>query len=352
MRKLRILYAGNPVASAMLLEKLIQNALNCDSANREFANCDSGDANCEFANYEFAGVLTNPPSARGRHKELLPTEVAQCAASHGIPVFSFEHLDSAAREAILPLQADLLLCFDYGRIFGPKFLAMFPLGGINLHPSLLPKYRGCTPVPAALLNGDEFLGVSVQKLALKTDEGDILGCTKIPLNGTETTQSLMDGDGTTSPVIEAGFGLLSKILADICASDCDCKGNFVLPAASAQCGESSYTPFIKKEDGRIDWSKPAVEICRKIRAYTPWPGCFTSSAGIQLKILKAFAQQESAFAAGEAGKVLGSDKKNGIYIQTGNGVLVVSELQWEKKKAMDFKSFLNGSRDFIGTVLE
>ena len=139
MRNLKILYAGSPLASSLVLKKLID------------LGKDHG--------YEIAGVLTNPPATRGRHSDLIPTEVAQLAGEKGIPVFEFDHLMSEAREAIAPLKADILLSFDYGRIFGPKFLALFPLGGINLHPSALPKYRGCTPVPAAILNGDAKLGV-------------------------------------------------------------------------------------------------------------------------------------------------------------------------------------------------
>ena len=196
MRKIKILYAGSPLASAIVLKNLIDDSKN--------------------SNYEIVGVLTNPPSAKGRHSALTPTEVAVVAEKNGISVFSFEHLKEEARNAISPLNADLMVCFDYGKIFGPKFLSLFPLGGINLHPSALPKYRGCTPVPAAILNGERVLGVSVQTLALKTDEGDILAYGEIALDGTETTQSLMDGDGKTSKVTETGTELLEKVIHSVC----------------------------------------------------------------------------------------------------------------------------------------
>ncbi len=323
MKKLKIIYAGSPLASAIVLKSLISFQNEC--------------------NFEIAGVLTNPPSTRGRHSELIPTEVAVTARENNISVFEFEHLLAPEREALSPLKADLLVSFDYGRIFGPKFLALFPLGGINLHPSSLPKYRGCTPVPAALLNGDKTLGVTVQKLALQTDEGDILAQEEIPLDGTETTLSLMDGDGSSSKVTSAGIRLLKKVLKEAANSDSELVGK-------KQSGETSYTGFLKKEDGLIDWNKSASQIDCQIRAYTPYPLSFTSFNGIKVSILKA---RPSDSKTGEKpGTVLPYQKSVGIEIACGDGsVLVVTELQQEKKKAMDYKSFFNGARNFVGSIL-
>nr|MCR4823698.1 methionyl-tRNA formyltransferase [Treponema sp.] len=317
MEKLKIVYAGSPLASAMVLKNLIASQSEC--------------------NFSIVGVLTNPPSSRGRHSELIPTEVAQVANENNIPVFEFDHLMADSREAISPLGADLLLSFDYGRIFGPKFLALFPLGGINLHPSLLPKYRGCTPVPAALLNGEKSLGISVQKLALATDEGDILAQSEIPLDGSETTLSLMDGDGKSSKITDEGTKLLKKVLKSAAHTDSELIGK-------KQSGETSYTPFLKKEDGIIDWSKSACQIDCQIRAYTPYPLSSTVFDGVRLSILKARPSDEKT--QERPGTVLPYRKSVGIEIACGQGsVLVVSELQLEKKKAMDYKSFLNGARN-------
>ena len=323
MNELKILYAGSPLASAIVLKNLISLSNECS--------------------FKIVGALTNPPSSRGRHNDLIPTEVARVAEENKIPVFEFDHLMSEAREAISPLGADLLLSFDYGRIFGPKFLALFPLGGINLHPSLLPKYRGCTPVPAAILNGDKSLGITVQKLALQTDEGDILAQTEIPLDKSETTLSLMDGDGKSSKVTEAGVKLLKKVLKEIAHSDSEIIGK-------KQSGETSYTPFIKKEDGKIDWNNSASKIDCQIRAYTPWPLCFTDCNGVKLQILKARVSDSKT--TEKAGTVLPYQKSVGIEIACGDGsILIASELQWQAKKAMDYKSFMNGARNFIGSVL-
>lgn len=334
MRKLRVLYAGSPLASAMVLSNLV----------RESAG----------ANWEIVGVLTNPPSAKGRKSELVPTDVALAAEGVGIPVLAFDHLMADAREAAAALKADVLVSFDYGRIFGPKFLALFPLGGINLHPSALPKYRGCTPVPAAILGGDSSLGVSVQKIAQGIDEGDILSFAEIPLDGTETTLSLMDGSGEEhgkkSRVTDTGSSLLSGILRASSSGD-----EFSLPEAKAQSGESSYTPFLKKEDGLIDWKMSAQEIERRIRAFTPWPSCFTECGGVKLLVLRARVSEMTTADIRDVvipGTVLPYRKNVGIEIACGDSsVLVASELQWEKKKAMDYKSFMNGARNFVGSVL-
>lgn len=327
---MKILYAGSPLASAIVLKKLV-----------EFSLSEEGRA-CDF---EIAGVLTNPPSARGRHKELIPTEVSTVAKSFNLSVFEFDHLLADSRLAIKPLGADLLVSFDYGRIFGPKFLELFAMGGINLHPSALPLYRGCTPVPAAILNGDKKMGITVQKLALATDKGDILAQDFIDLDGTETTLSLMDGDGFESPVTRVGAKLLIDVLKNACTQK-KLEGR-------AQEGDNSYTPFIKKDDGLINWSENAYSIERKIRAYTPWPLCSTVCKAQKLLILKASPiDGEHLGADVKVGEVLAYKKDSGIEIACGDKtILLVKELQWQGKKAMDYKSFMNGARDFIGCVL-
>ena len=221
---MNILYAGSPDISAKVLEDLY--LLTKDSSD-----------------IKIVGVLTNPPSAKGRHKELIPTDVAQTAIKYEIPVLEPEKLDAELREKVLALNPDILVCFAYGKIFGPKFMALFPLGGINLHPSLLPKYRGCAPVPAAILNQETETGITVQKLALEMDSGDILLQTKIPLDFTETSESLLN------KAAAMGGELLFKVLNCIKTGGGQCT-----PQDSSQ---ATYCEMLKKEDGLIDWSKSA-----------------------------------------------------------------------------------------------
>lgn len=317
---IRILYAGSPEAAAKTLQILIEKQAEC--------------------NFEIAGVLSNPPSAKGRHKELTPTPVAALAAQNNIPVFTPEHLNAAAREQISPLNADLLVVFAYGHIFGPKFMAMFPMGGINLHPSLLPKYRGCTPVPAAILNRDEKTAATIQYISEKMDEGNILAQTIINLDGTETGESLLLKSA------EIGAELFCNLLS---------KNH--LPEGKPQTGEASYTKIITKDDGKIDWNENAGTIEAKIRAYSPDPGCWCVENGAPLRILNAaFVPESDARASGytdePAGKVLQFVKSEGIYVKTGSGLLCLKELQRQGKKAMNHKDFMNGARDFIGSVLQ
>lgn len=318
---LKVLYAGSPEASRKTLEILFEKQADCG--------------------FEIVGVLTNPPTAKGRHKELTPTACGAFAREHNLPVFEPEHLDSAAREAIAPLQADLLVSFAYGHIFGPKFLAMFSYGGVNLHPSMLPKYRGCTPVPAAILNRDKQTAISVQTLSLKMDEGDILSQEIVDLNGTETGESLLNYSA------ENGAELLCIVLADAAELG-------KLPDGISQSGEPSYTGIITKEDGKINWSESAEVLDAKIRAYFPDPGCWCVENELPLKILEAKLTQADAskYDSEPAGKVVDFVKAEGIYIKTGNGLLCVTKLQRQGKNAMNYKDFMNGARNFVGTVLQ
>ena len=320
----KILYAGSPDAACKALEILFEKQT-------------------EY-NFQIAGVLSNPPSAKGRHKTLTPTPVAAFAQKKGLPVFTPEHLDSAVRESITPLKPDLLVCFAYGHIFGPKFLGMFPLGGINLHPSLLPKYRGCTPVNAAIINRDKETAVSIQTISQKMDEGDILAQKIVKLDFTENGQSLLKYSA------EEGALLICDILSKI-------NEKKALPEGKKQSGEPSYTSVITKKDGKIDWNESAEIIEAKVRGYYPDPSCWCEENGSPLKILNSTILPEGdekakAYENEPVGKVLAFVKAEGIYIKTSNGILVVKELQRQGKKAMNYKDFMNGARDFIGTVLK
>ena len=378
---LKILYAGSPAPAATTLRLLLEKCSQGQNAANENGSQDqnvaaSGDCSQDQnggasqngsqdqkgGGWKIAGVLTNPPSAKGRHKELVPTDVGLLAQERGIPVFCPQKLDAAAREQIAAQGFDALVCFAYGKIFGPKFLSLFKAGGVNVHPSLLPKYRGATPVPAAILNCDEETGVTVQTLALGMDEGEILAQEIIALDGTETTDSLLDKSA------QIAAALLQSLL-DKAAQN---PGADVLKKGKPQEGESSYTKTISKEDALINWNDSAKNIAAAVRAYTSEPGSWTrigGEGGETLKILKAAplgladdcgSQGQNAaaplslandFASLPAGTVAAFDKKQGILIKCGQGVLCVTELQRQQKKAMGYKDFMNGARDFVGTRL-
>ncbi len=334
---MRALFAGSPAIAVPALEALFELAGG------------------GWPGFELAGVLTNPDSAKGRGGGLTPTEigaavqrlssgaVAAAAGNAPVPLLRPAKLDAAAREEIAALRPDLLVSFAYGRIFGPKFLSLFPLGGINVHPSLLPKYRGPTPIPAAILGGERETGITVQRLALEMDSGDILLREIIPLNGRETTGSLSE--------------IAAKKAAEMLPAALRGIASGTLTGTPQNHGEASYCQLITAEDGRVDWSKSAVEIDARVRAFNPWPLCWTESGDKRLFILKAEAvdapdeQISQTSEAAGPGLVLGVDTRRGILVQTGEGLLAVSELQYSSKKALLWRDFLNGARNFTGSRL-
>ncbi|AIN94644.1 methionyl-tRNA formyltransferase [Treponema putidum] len=294
--------------------------------------------------FDLCGVLTNPPAPAGRNKKIRDSEIAAAVKElikegtlpEDFPVLMPQKLDEEFRKELITLKPDLLVCFAYGKIFGPKTMAVFPLGGINIHPSLLPRWRGSAPVPAAILAGDRVTGITIQTLAQKTDSGNILGQLEIPLNNSETTESLLaDCSGKCCP-------LLRDVLSDF--------ENKLKTAKPQEEAKALYCSMLKKEDGLIDWSKSAQEIERKIRAFTPWPGCFTFKKGEKINIIEADLYDGASNEMTKNkkfGTILGTDKKRGILVQTGNGILAVSVLQKQAKKKLEWKDFLNGSSDFL-----
>ena len=288
---------------------------------------------------ELCGVLTNPDTAKGRHGTPLPTDVGAAAARLGVnQILKPVKLDAATREQVDALKPDLLVSFAYGRLFGPKFLALFPLGGINIHPSLLPKYRGPTPLQAAILNRDTVTGITIQTLAKEMDSGDIILQEELFLTGKETLGSLSD-----IAAVKAAL-MLPSVMKKFTDS-----GSFQ-DFKPQDHEKASYCSLISKKDGIIDWLQSAAVIEAKIRAFDPWPLCWTIHNGRELIILKADVYPDQSDKH-PPGTVLGNDKNYGILIQTGQGILGVTQLQYQAKKALFWRDFLNGARDFTGSQL-
>ncbi|UTC76112.1 methionyl-tRNA formyltransferase [Treponema sp. OMZ 792] len=316
---MRILFAGTPSCAVPALNLIA----------REFDLC---------------GVLTNPPAPAGRNKKMQDSDAALAVKElikegvlpEDFPVLMPQKLDDNFRRELAALKPDLLVCFAYGKIFGPKTMALFPLGGINIHPSLLPRWRGCAPVPAAILAGDRLTGITIQTISPQTDCGNILAQIEVPLNNSETTESLLaDCSDRCCP-------LLKEVLSDF--------ENKLKEAAPQDDSKASYCSMLKKDDGLIDWSKPAEEIERKIRAFTPWPGCFTFKNSEKINIIEAHLydnESNEMTKDKKFGTIPGIDKKHGILVQTGRGILAVSVLQKQAKKKLEWKDFLNGSPDFL-----
>jgi methionyl-tRNA formyltransferase len=295
---------------------------------------------------EIAAVLSNVDSAKGRSKELTPTEVAaaaEVAVAAGAPlkILKPQSLNDELCAEVAALKPDLLVSFAYGKIFTDAFLKIFPKGGINVHPSLLPKYRGASPIQAAILNMDSETGISIQRICAKLDCGDILLQEAFPLDLTESSEYL------SGVVAQKAPDMLLRVLRDIA-------GGTERAVTQPEAGVS-FCREIKKEDGRIDWTKSAAAIDAQIRAYTPWPLSFSRHGDKEIYLLAG--KPVSCIIVGSAdnvcaGTVLGVDKKEGgILVQTGSGVYCAASLQYKTKKALEWTAFLNGARDFIGSRL-
>jgi methionyl-tRNA formyltransferase len=312
---MKVLYAGSPDIAVPLLEVL--------AAEHQVR------------------VLTNPDRPSGRGRKLSPNPVKAKALDLGLPVDQPERLGSHYRESLASWKPEILVSFAYGKIFGPKFLALFPQGGVNVHPSLLPRHRGPSPIPAAILAGDPKTGISIQKLALAMDSGDILVQETWPMNGQETTLSLSE------QAAHRGASLVQEVLR---------KWPAYSDAAQPQNGaEATYCGLIPKDAGLVDWRESAQVIHRMIRAYNPWPRAYTNYGQQKLSLLEGSWSEENLLGQDgdplPPGTVAGVDKKKGILIQTNEGHLRMTRLQLTARKAMDHLSFLNGNRDFLGAVL-
>jgi len=279
-------------------------------------------------------VLTNPDTPSGRGAKLTASPIADAAAKLGLTTYKPEILDQTVRGQ-LSGTCDLLVSFAFGKIFGPKFLALFPQGGLNVHPSLLPRWRGPSPLTAAILARDSKTGISIQKLALAMDTGDVLLQDERGLDGSETTGSL------TLWAAEAAVTLLIETIEKIS------KGQSVgLPQDETQ---ATYCRLIEKADGLLHWDLSALELDAAIRAYDPWPGAYTLWRGEKIRI------KDSAVVPGNTGQlpgvVVSVDKSKGILIQTKEGQLAIRQLQLPSRKYLDFRSFLNGNPHLLGSRL-
>ncbi|MFW6338494.1 MAG: methionyl-tRNA formyltransferase [Alkalispirochaetaceae bacterium] len=300
--------------------------------------------------HEVVGVLTNPDRGTGRGRKVRFSPVKEKALELGLRVVQPETLRAEARERVASLDSELLVCVAYGKIFGPKFLALFRRGGINMHPSLLPRHRGPAPIPAAILAGDRETGITIQQLAREMDAGDILLQEKRLLRGRETAGEL------TAWAAEEGARLLVEAVDLIEAGR-----EKPVPQDPAK---ATYCSLLSKEESWIDWGEPVMEIDRRVRAFNPWPLARTSWGSTPLIIHEAAPAEEGVAEAirrecrnslgveePEAGRVLGVDKLFGILVQTGVGALGITRLQAPARKPMTWDAFLNGNPELVSALL-
>jgi methionyl-tRNA formyltransferase len=274
------------------------------------------------------GVVTQPDRPAGRGQKRHETPVRKIAEAHRIPILVPEKLRAEEfLNALGSWRPDLIVVVAYGRILPPQVLALPPEGCLNVHYSLLPRYRGAAPVAWAILNGEKETGVTTMKLVEKMDAGPVLLQEAIPLLPDDTAASLQS---RLSPL---GAKLLLETVRRL-------KEGSVSPIPQKE-EEATYAPMIKKEDGRIDWTEPARALERRVRALSPWPSAYTEWRGKLLKIHRAAVVEGEE--GGLAGEVIRADS-GGLWVVTGEKVLSLEEVQAENKKRLPVSEFLKGAR--------
>ncbi|MHB8104378.1 MAG: methionyl-tRNA formyltransferase [Dehalococcoidales bacterium] len=310
---MRIIFMGSPRFSVTALEKLLDSQ------------------------YNIVAVCTQPDRPSGRGRSMAVSPVKEAALRWKLPLLQPETLrEKSALEQVKAYKPDVIVVCAFGQILPQALLDIPPQQCLNVHYSLLSRHRGASPVAAAILAGDEFTGVSIQLVRFKVDTGPILAKASIPISNEDTTGTLLEK--------------LSVVGADLLVEALKGWINGTLKPITQDESQSTYFGQVKKEDGEIDWHMPAVDIWRRVRAYNPWPGCFTYWRDKQLKINEAYYLQENGVK--EAGSVIALDRaESGIGVTTGSGILLVKNIQYAGKKAMTAAEFLRGQRDFIGTKL-
>lgn len=280
---------------------------------------------------DVVGVITTPPRPTGREGSLTSTPVERWARHAGHHVLAPERLrDPICRVAIEALQPELMVLSDYGRIVPQELLDIPPRGALNLHPSLLPRHRGAVPIPAAILAGDTETGVTLMRMDAGLDTGPIVTQTRVSLDGTEDTPALEEK--------------LSHIAAELLRASLP--GWLVgdLPAVPQSEEEVSLTRPFRREDGRLDPSRPAVELERAVRALRPWPGTYLERPEGRLIVHEAALEVASAPAGTSPGDLVavGAGKQAGLGLVTGDGLLRLDAVQPAGKGRMTGPELVRG----------
>jgi methionyl-tRNA formyltransferase len=313
MDKLRIVFMGSPEFAVPSLEKLV------------------------LEGYDVVAVYTQPDRPAGRGRALVPPPVKAAAMKMGLRVVQEESLRSPeALAALRSCRPEIIVICAFGQILTQALLDIPPFQCVNVHFSLLPRHRGASPVAAALLAGDAFTGVTVQLVRVKLDTGPVLARAAVAVSPHDSTGTLM------AKLAVVGADLLAEALSGWRRGE--------IKPLPQDLSQSTYFKQIKKEEGQIDWSLPALTLQRRVRAFFPWPGCFTTWRGKQLKINAAEALPDlKSPGSGVVIALAGDD--GGLGIGTGEGVLKVLQLQLASRRAVTAAEFLRGQRDFIGAKL-
>lgn len=274
------------------------------------------------------GVVTQPDRPAGRGGRLRPPPVKVRATELGLPVIQPERLGEANAMAQLRAWApELIVVAAFGQILKPEVLDLPPYGCLNVHASLLPRWRGASPIQAAILAGDTETGVTIMKMDAGIDTGPLLAQRAMPVLADDTALSL------SQSLARAGAELLLEVIPAYLNGK-------LLPQPQPEQG-ATYAPLMKKEDGRLDFQKSAVELERQVRAMNPWPGAWLEWHGAPLKVWRARVGSQADRGAGQRGIVDGYPA-----IAAADSMLILEEIQPAGRKAMSGKAFLAGAREW------
>ncbi|HHF3071213.1 TPA: methionyl-tRNA formyltransferase [Vibrio diabolicus] len=312
-QSLRIVFAGTPDFAARHLAALLSSE------------------------HEVIAVYTNPDRPAGRGKKLAAPPVKQLALEHNIPVYQPESFKSdKAKQELADLNADLMVVVAYGMLLPQAVLDTPKLGCINVHGSILPRWRGAAPIQRSIWAGDAETGVTIMQMDIGLDTGDMLKIATLPIEATDTSASMYE------KLAELGPEALIDCLVDIAA------GKAVPVKQDDEL--ANYAKKLSKEEARINWNDDAAHIERCVRAFNPWPMSHFEAAENSIKVWQSRVAEQTSDKP--AGTIVQADK-TGIYVATGNGVLVLEQLQVPGKKAMSVQDILNSRAAWfeVGTLL-
>ena len=305
---MKILFMGTPDFAVPCLEKLIKDGQN------------------------IVGVLTQPDKPQGRKMKLTPPPVKELALQNNLEVYQPESLkNDAIKQLLEEKQPELIVVVAYGKIL-PKYVVDFPkYGCINVHGSLLPRWRGAAPIQWSIIAGDKTAGVTTMKMSEGLDTGDMLLKYETEIGQTETAGELFDR------LALSGAELLHDTIEQI---------DSIVPEVQDE-SKANYAHMLDKQMAQIDWSKSNKEIDCLIRGLNPWPIALTTLNGERLKVYSASLQNVS----GKAGEVLQADSKNGLLVACGEGAMLLNEIQAVGGKRMNAKDYLRGHKIEVGSIL-
>lgn len=282
------------------------------------------------AGHEIVGVVSQPDKPKGRGKNLQPTPVKEAALKLGLPVYQPKRVREPEFVQVLKdLNPEVIVVVAFGQLIPKEILELTPYGCINVHASLLPKYRGAAPIQWAVIDGEEESGVTIMRMDEGIDTGDMISKAVVPLDAEETGGSLFD------KLSQTGAKLLVETLPSL-------EDGTAVFEKQPEESPTAYAGMIKKSMGNLDFDLPAAELERLIRGLNPWPSAYTRLDGKTLKIWKAqVREEEQGQETLEPGTVWITEQQE-LLVKTGKGMLKITELQLEGKKRMETEAFLRG----------